>query len=384
MYRMLVVYQHLPHYRRDAFRALEDTPGWNVHFAAGTSSRDPGIATLRHDDLESVHELTNVWAGPFLWQRGLMRLLGEKWDHVIFLGDVAYLSTWAGAARRKLAGKPVSFWTIGWHRPEVGLRRRVRIAFYRLADGLLLYGERARQFGIEAGYPGQRMTVVHNSSSDPPDHLEEDDARLEEIRLALRAIPHPAVGAVLRLTSQKRLDLLLDAAAYSAAATDRHLSVVLAGEGPEYDGLSRKAQDLGVDLHLLGPVYGSRALELFYGTCLVTVVPSRAGLTTIQSLKFGRPVVTHDDAEMQVPEFEAIVPGVTGGLYHRDDVPGLAHTIDHWVQRVQRDSASVAHECRTEVRRQWSPQATARLIMDYVSASAAQRRADGPDLGRKK
>ena len=140
MPRVLVVYHLLPHYRRDVFRELESTEGWEFHFAAGASSRDPGIATMAATDLRHVHVLDNVWLGPFLWQRGLFRLLRQPWDHVILLGDVAYLSTWVAAAERRARRKRVAFWTIGWHRPESGLRRRIRLTFYSLADQLLLYG----------------------------------------------------------------------------------------------------------------------------------------------------------------------------------------------------------------------------------------------------
>ncbi|WP_392544712.1 glycosyltransferase family 4 protein [Oryzobacter telluris] len=380
---MLVVYQHLPHYRRDVFRALQSTPGWDVHFAAGTSSRDPGIATMRHSDLDTAHELTNVWIGPFLWQRGLWRLLGDDWDHVIFLGDVAYLSTWVGAARRRLSGTAVSFWTIGWHHAETGVRRWVRGAFYRLANQLLLYGQHARQIGIQAGYPSQRMTVVHNSSSDPPDHLEEDDERLEQIRLSLGGLKHPAIGAVIRLASHKRLDLLLQAAARSGSTSGRNVSVVLAGDGPEMANLSRQARALGVDLLLLGPIYGRRALELFYDACLVTVVPSLAGLTTIQSLKHGRPVVTHDDPDLQAPEFEAIEPGLTGAFYRKDDVADLARTVDHWILRVQRDPAGIAEHCQAVIIQEWSPNATARLIMTAVDSLGHPEGAGGARVERE-
>ena len=77
MPRVLVVYHLLPHYRRDVFRELESTEGWEFHFAAGASSRDPGIATMTATDLHHVHVLDNVWLGPFLWQRGLFRLLRQ-------------------------------------------------------------------------------------------------------------------------------------------------------------------------------------------------------------------------------------------------------------------------------------------------------------------
>ena len=383
MPRVLVVYQHLPHYRRDVFRELESTEGWEFHFAAGASSRDPGIATMAATDLRHVHVLDNVWLGPFLWQRGLFRLLRQPWDHVILLGDVAYLSTWAAAAELRARKKRVAFWTIGWHRPESGLRRRIRLAFYSLADQLLLYGSDAQRLGAAAGYPADRMSVVGNSSSAPPTNLEEDDARLAEIDRALSEVAQPAVGAVIRLTSRKRLDLLIDAVALLEREGGPRLAVVLAGDGPEATPLREQARALGVDLHLLGPIYGERALERFYGTCLTTVVPSLAGLTTLQSLKYGRPVITHDDPMEQVPEYEAIRPGSTGDLYVKGDLEDLAKVIAFWVNQMQVAPAEVAAACREAVQDGWTPAASAFRIVEALAGERAAEPMPVPFANRK-
>jgi glycosyltransferase involved in cell wall biosynthesis len=363
MARLLVVYQHLPHYRHDVFQALEQMPGWDVEFAAGALAREAGIATDDYASFQQTHPLRNVWFGPFLWQRGLLRLMRENWDHVVFLGDVGYLSTWFAAALCHLRRTPVAFWTIGWHRQEAGLRRFVRLAFYRLADLLLLYGEDGLSIGIEVGYPRDRMSVVHNSISEAPRHLDEDEGRLAEIRASLSAVANPAVGAVIRLTPRKRLDDLVDAVASIQRSGGQRLSVVLAGSGSSSVDLAERASALGVDLHLLGPIYGRRGLEAFYDTCLVTVVPALAGLTTLQSLKYGRPVVTHDDPEDQVPEFRAIRPGLSGGLYRRGDLQDLSLHVLAWVERVRAHPDAVASECHKSLEAGWTPEASAQLIV---------------------
>jgi glycosyltransferase involved in cell wall biosynthesis len=366
MPRLLIVYQHLPHYRHDVFQALEETPGWVVDFAAGTSTRDPGIETDDHASLRRAHLLRNIWIGPFLWQQGLLKLIREDWDHVVFLGDYGYLSTWVAAAMCRIRHLPVAFWTIGWHRREAGFRRRVRLTFYRLANRLLLYGEDGCRIGIQMGYPAARMSVVHNSSSEAPIRLEEDEGRLAEVGAALDAVAHPAVGAVIRLTPRKRLGELVDAVARIERSGGPRLSVVLAGSGPDSDALIERARSSGVDLHLVGPIYGRRALEAFYKTCLVTVVPSLAGLTTLQSLKYGRPVLTHDDPEDQVPEYRAIRPGSSGDLYRKGDPSDLGCRLLTWIGKVTAHPDEVAAACHEALESGWTPKASAGLIINAL------------------
>lgn len=75
----------------------------------------------------------------------------------------------------------------------------------------------------------------------------------------------------------------------------------------------------------------------------MTVLPERAGLTVMKSLQFGVPVVTVDDPYRQVPEYRAVVPGVTGELYPPGDVEGLGLAILRALEMIDRDPSGVAN-----------------------------------------
>jgi glycosyltransferase involved in cell wall biosynthesis len=53
------------------------------------------------------------------------------------------------------------------------------------------------------------------------------------------------------------------------------------------------------------------------------VAPGEVGLTAIQSLSFGVPVITHGDFSNQMPEAESVVHGITGWLFEKNSVDGL-------------------------------------------------------------
>lgn len=367
--RVLVVYQHLPHYRNGVFLELQRDATVEYEFAADTRSRDGSIPTIPTAPLRRFHRLINHWYGPALWQAGLVRLVTRtRYQAVIFLGDAAYLSTWVAAALCRATGVQVLYWTTGWHRPDRGLRRQIRQTFYRIAHVLMLYGDVGRKFGVAVGFPAERMTVIGNSHSSHLSELEQSSpAELAELAQLLPEPGSEVATAVIRLNPEKRLDLLIRAAG-QLRDRGRPITVMLVGDGPERGRLRDLATELGVDLRLVGPIYANDKLALIYQRTTVTVVPVYAGLTSIQSLTHGRPVITSDNECNQAPESECVRPGITGGLYRDGSVDSLATTIGHWLDRMGADGEAVANDCREEIRTRWSAQRHAAAIAAVVSS----------------
>jgi glycosyltransferase involved in cell wall biosynthesis len=277
----------------------------------------------------------------------------EQFDAVVLSGDASYVSTWLAAILLRIKRTPVLMWTIGWHRPEYGLRRLIRMTFYGLADRLLLYGQVAYELGRAHGYPPTRMAVIGNSQEScvaqrPPTAVP-----------ALRGLGRDgAIGAVARLTATKRFDLLIEAA--SILGGDGHeVTVVLAGAGPEEDRLRGLALRRNVDLRLVGPLYDPGAIASLYTVLRLTVVPGSIGLTAVQSLSHGVPVISGDDPYSQKPEWSAIKPGRTGAFYRAGDSADLAQRLGEWLGRSGDDRNRAVDECLQEFAAHWTAQAHA-------------------------
>lgn len=340
------------------FRALEDLADFDFEFAADEESV-AGILIIDHHELKKRAHLRNVRLGRILWQIGAVsEAARRRHDAYIYVGDASITSTWIAAVIARVNKRPVLFWTIGWHRPETGAKRVIRLTFYRLADRLLLYGHIGRQIGLGCGYPERKMSVIGNSVTSLSGDVNETSG-IESISQLPRG--RAMVGAVIRLTPQKRLDLLIQAVAV-ISRSHRPVSVLLVGDGPEKERLRRLATTLGVDLHLIGPLYTDEAIASVYRHMSVTVVPAAIGLTAIQSLSHGVPVISDDDRYAQMPEWEAIIEGVTGGTYRSGDVSSLATTITSWLDRMESEAADVRSDCRREVDARWTPQAQAGRI----------------------
>jgi len=357
--KIAVVYQHLPHYRREIFARLDQSADLEVTFFADAMARG-GIETISQSDLSDCVTIKNMWVKDWLWQRGLLKraLLGD-YDYVIALGDPHYVTTWLLAIGCRLTGRPILFWTHGWTHDEPPVRRKVRNAFLRLADHLLLYSDYAKGVGRSEGFSEDKMTVIYNSVS--PDGESEEGVTLraiESIRSFRSSAAGPIVGAVARLRDEKQLDLLIEAVAVlrERGGLGRETSVLLAGEGPAKGDLAYQAEKLGVPIHFAGAIYGSEALEEFYNALDVTVVPDKLGLTGIQSLTHGTPVVTHSDMARQMPEAEAVVPGVNGQLFNRGDAVDLAGAIEDQFRLNKIDGRAVKSACKAEIEKRWNAQ----------------------------
>lgn len=356
--QVAIVTPILAHYRQQLFRRL-DGEGQISFIHYSTTESDVGIRAMDATDVRRFIGVKNVKIGPFLWQKGLLRMaISKRINACIFTGDASYLSTWLAAFVARLTGKRVYFWTIGWHRRERGLRRIIRLFFYRIAHRLMVYSDLGRKYGGEHGYPLERIDVIYNSVSGvsaPKGYVEKNEGK------------QVAVGAVARVYPSKNLNLLLEAIWQLKERQNLDIKIILGGAGPETAKLRKQAAELGLNCRFLGPIHDPHELADFYKNIMLTVVPSAAGLTTIQSLAHGVPVVTDDDDDTQGPEASAIENWVTGSRVIAGDVEALAGAIAWWLRELAHEPERVVESCHAEVRARWNSDAQAQRVIDSLS-----------------
>lgn len=310
-----------------------------------------------------------------LWQTGLIGLAVRRdIDVIIFLGNVNFLSTWVAAVLAKLFKKRILFWTHGWLRAERGLKAIVRRTFYRLADGLLLYGNRAKRLGVTSGFAASQMYVVYNSL----DYQLQKQLLLQvtadkTLLVRQRLFTNPNLPVIIytgRLTKTKDLPLLIRAIALleKSGCTVR---LLLVGDGPEHEPLRHLAQELGVTVHFYGPCYDEHVLSELIMSSNMTVTPGPIGLTAMHSLAYGTPVITHDDPDDQGPEWEAIIPGQTGDLFRRGDVHDLATVIQKW-SALPWPNESIREQCKLVIDQYYNPKYQESVIDRAVAGLPAE------------
>jgi len=154
-----------------------------------------------------------------------------------------------------------------------------------------------------------------------------------------------------RLTRTCRFDLLIQAA---ALLRDRNVQVflLLVGDGPERTALSELALDLKVAFRFLGACYDELTIAKIYKASDLTVSPGKVGLTAMHSMAYGTPVISHDNLDRQMPEAEAILPGITGAFFRENSREDLARVIAEWFDR---HPVKPERECIERIEAEYTP-----------------------------
>jgi glycosyltransferase involved in cell wall biosynthesis len=370
---LLVVQPSVSHYREPMIHALSGMPAIRVDFAGkydspeGKSDHRERVAPASEVTLKLVRQLrvTRLF-GPVTWESGIVRLAASsRYDVVVLEGRIYTLSTWVGLLARRALGRRTLLWGHGWRRRDGGVKRHFRLLFYRLADGVMVYGDRAAQMGRDVGYPSSRIFVVGNSiypralmgrlpSINGPVFQDLDRSR-------------PTVLCVSRLSPRRGLALLIEAAErLSRAGTP--VNVVLVGDGAAKGSLESLAARKGIPVRFLGPVYLREELAAIYAAANATVIPGAAGLGIVQSLAFGCPVIIHDNDDEHGPESEAVRDGVNGSRFREGSIESLADTIlEVCSWRLQRPS--LAQACAMSVVDRYSAESHAGSITSAILAT---------------
>jgi len=334
--KIVVVYHFFAHYRGAINNELIKKSS-NYYMFAG-DAKDPANSGIKEwvpdDPSRFIYCKSNLIKGRILIQKGIVKLaLRSDIDTIIFLGDAQYLTTWIGAIIARLSGKRVLFWTIGWLRDEGGVKDLIRCMFYRIAHGLLLYGNYAKKLATARRFDENMLYVVYNSLDYEQQEKIREQITAEQITSVRQTIFPNSVNPMLicttRLVKKRRLDLLLDAMVL-LKQNNHEVNLLLIGDGPEKEELMKFADDHQLSVHFYGECYDEEVLASLIMASNVTVAPGMVGLTAMHSLGYGTPVITHDDPNRQAPEWEAIVPGHNGAFFRFGDSKDLARVISEW------------------------------------------------------
>jgi glycosyltransferase involved in cell wall biosynthesis len=374
--RVAVIYHFFPHYRKAVVEALARSEVAKFTFIGDDHEYLHSIEPAKFSNavkfcLAPTHRLF----GPFMWQWGAITwAVRPGFDTVIMHSVPHWPCTWIGALLARLLGKRVLFWGHGYLYEPMGLKGLVRRAFYAIPNGHMFYGERSRSIARAHGWKARDLHVIYNS-------LDVDSQR--ELRAAIGAdrgteirrelfgdADLPVAICTTRLIRLRRIDLLISALGGLGRAGHR-VRLILVGNGPEMRALRELAAREQVEIHFEGACYDERRIAELVLASTVTVAPGKVGLTAMHSMAYGVPVISHGDADEQMPEWESIVPGVTGGHFRKGDVADLAREIREWT-RTPFPRPAVRDACIAEIDAKWNPAHQRELIEAAVLGKPAR------------
>jgi glycosyltransferase involved in cell wall biosynthesis len=344
--KVLISYHYLAHYRSAIFKLLCRDKLNEYTIISGTKTDIP-ISTINEELSELPIEkgglrwikIKNIWIFRYaLLQFGLIKhILTNKYDTVIFLGVMYYATTWISVLICKLKGTRVIYWTHGFLENEKGIKGAVRYFFYKQADGLLVYGNWSKNILVKKGFDPAKIRIAYNS-------LNYDEQLKIRNELNYHTGSSKTICFIGRLTKQKKLDLLI-LAVKRLIAEDHNIKLLFIGDGEEKLHLIQLCSKLEISDHVsfVGGIYDESVIAKEFSKVNLVVSPGEVGLTAIHALTYGIPVLTHDNFNRQMPEFEAIIPDKTGDFFdYENALDSLPPLMIKWLNK---DKKEVRQDC---------------------------------------
>jgi glycosyltransferase involved in cell wall biosynthesis len=232
----------------------------------------------------------------------------------------------------------------------------------------MLYGNISRDNLVRLGYKKEKITVVYNSL-DYKAQIGFRGTISEKQRDDFRAtlFKDPTLHQLIfigRLIPEKKLQMLINAVA-GLKKENIPVNLLFVGDGPERAVLEQLVDNNGIgdQVCFYGASYNETAnYQLIYSSeCCVA--PGQIGLTAIHSLMYGVPVISHDNANDQGPEFEAIKHLKNGALFEYNNEQDLKEKIVMVLDMIKTKSRSaIEADCYEVVDKFYNPEVQRDLI----------------------
>lgn len=356
-----LIYNYAQHYRLGIFTLLDKSNSFDFFF--GDSYKD--IKKIDYSKLSNFKsELKNQKIiSHIYWQKGAVKLFFKPYNQYLILGEYYCLSTWVILLLSKFSKKKVFLWSHGWYGNEGRLKKAIKKVFFRLSDGLFLYGNYAKNLMIDQGFKEEKLHVIFNSLDYKNQVKVRGENKKNDIFKNHFNNTNPVLIFIGRLTKVKRIDLLISAIK-ELKESKFNLNLVLVGAGEEKENLVElvKNSDLEKNCWFYGKSYNEQEIGNLIFNADVCVSPGNVGLTAMHSLVFGTPVISNSDFKSQMPEFEAIKKGVTGDFFEKDNAKDLAVVIRNWLENHGKNE----EECYQVIDKFYNPDYQYQVIMNNM------------------
>lgn len=365
--KLCIIYNTAPKYRERIFSLIDEYYDCDWYF--GYTKTD--IKEMDTSVLKRVIYYKTIGNSRASWQRGIVRLLFKKeYNTFLMLAESRNLTIYLFLfLLRFFPNKRVYLWTHGLYGKESSFEAKLKMWIYSHASGVFLYGNYSKQLLMEKGFPESRLFVIHNSLFYERQKAIRDSIHPSDIYFRHFGNNNPVLIFIGRLTKVKRLDMLINAVALLKQWGCTY-NIVFVGDGEMRQDLKYLVtkKDLANNVWFYGACYEEQTnAELIYNADLC-VAPGNVGLTAMHTMVFGCPVITHNDFKWQMPEFEAIIKGVTGDFFKYGDTESLAETINDWFVLKQNKREAVRQACYNEIDTQWTPQFQLEVIKKGLKA----------------
>lgn len=359
--KLCCIFNYAPLYRKSIYLKIDEE--FDAQFCFGDMESD--IKKMDYNDFKKPPKLLRERKifGKILWRKDILYLPFKEYDHFLIIGDSS-LSYFPFILLCKILGKKVYAWGHGV-KSFCGRMKWFTKWFYNNCDVFFTYGEKGKERLIELGVPAEKLKVIYNSLCDCI--LADNNSKYESSILKSHfGNDLPTLLFVGRLTKVKQLDWILGAMEYHTNNNIMY-NVLFIGEGEDSDRLREIVYKKGLSdrVWFYGKCYNDNELSALIYNADLCVSPGNVGLTAIHALMYGTPVLSHDDFETQMPEYEIIVPEKTGLLYKMGDFMDFCKKIEEW-NSLDINRKDIRNNCYKLINDKFNANYQIRLLKDTI------------------
>jgi glycosyltransferase involved in cell wall biosynthesis len=366
--KICCIFNYAPHYRQAVYELMDKELNCDFYFG---SKLQTAIRKIDYRRLSNTRELKSVWfLSKAYWMCSLISLLFKSYRIYVLTGQINCINNWIMLPLAKILGKDIYLWNHGWYGKESRWKKWLKKIYYRPVNGFFLYGEYARNLMIAEGFNPKKLHVVFNSLN-----YEQSVAIRKRIKKSdIYKNRFPFHGPVIvfsgRLQPVKKLDMLLEVLKKQKQRGIIY-NLTIIGDGPDKDRLQKLTIEYSIQnqVWFCGSCYDESILSELIFNADLCVSPGNVGLTAIHALSYGTPVITHDDFAHQMPEFEAIQPGITGSFFEKDNINSLILEIENWLILHPEKDSDLISACYRVVDEKYNPFYQVEVIKNILSCN---------------
>lgn len=278
--KVLILYNKLFHYRIPIWNILAEKYDLTVAYCHD----DGGVDNLKFKTI-LLHSFS---MNRFVIQKENIYKICQQFDAVIAYGDIAWLkySTLPWHRNRKFK---IAYWGIGVsasygkHFDAETKWDGIRDFFYKKADAHVFYSDYPIEKYVKRGFLKELLFVAPNTTAVEKVSVIEDRNNLLFVGTLYRA---------------KGIQLLLDAYEGACLVNKSIPDLDIIGDGPDWKMVANWIKEHGFEnkIRMYGAIYDRKEKAKFFAHSIACISPNQAGLSVLESMGYGTPFVTSEDA----------------------------------------------------------------------------------------
>ncbi len=351
--RLCCFFNYAPLYRQSIYERIDEAFDTQFYFGREVfEGKKSGIPKIDYSlfKKQPIEFKNKTFLKRFLWRTKNAFLALKQYDTFLITGDFVYsyvpFLLLCGLLRKRVYG-----WGHGF-KTRKGKGHILQDFLIKNLTGFFTYSEGGKRRMIEIGYPADKLEVIYNSLGCRNENPTELTSNIISGHFGNN---FPVIIFVGRLTPQKKLDWVLKALK-RLKDNDFMCNLVVVGNGPCMRQLQELSEEFAIsdNTWFYGECYDDGVNSKLIYNADLCISPGNVGLTAMNSMRFGTPVMSHNDFDSQMPEYEAILNGETGCLFKKGDFNDFCSKIINWLRKYSDKREIVRQNCYAMINGKWN------------------------------